>query len=165
MADPADAGSVPAGPPSPLVASPVVLLVLLGRVAREQLDHELAGAGLSLRHLGALGHLRRTPGLSYSELGRRAGVTAQSMQATVAQLEAGGLVARTSRPGRGRTADLQVTAAGVSALQAAERAVGVVEERLLADVPAGERAALIAALWGMARSTAVDASPRRVERG
>lgn len=152
MADTADVPSEPAGPPSPLVASPVMLLVLLGRAAREQLDRELAAAGLSLRHLGALGHLRRSPGLSYSELGRRAGVTAQSMQATVAQLEAGGLVARTALPGRGRAADLQVTAAGVAALQQAERAVAGVEERLLADVAVEELAALTATLWRLAHS-------------
>lgn len=152
MTDAADVPPGPAGSPSPLVASPVMLLVLLGRVARERLDLELAASGVSLRHLGALGHLRRSPGLSYSELGRRGGVTAQSMQATVAQLEAGGLVARTALPGRGRAADLHVTAAGVAALEVAERAVGAVEEQLLAELPAGERAVLTAALWGLARS-------------
>lgn len=106
----------PAGPPSRLLASPVMLLIALGRIAREELDDVLAGDGLSLRHLGALGHLRRTPRLSYSGLGRRAGVTAQSMQATVSHLERIGAVSRSDATGRGRAADLTVTSAGVAAL-------------------------------------------------
>ncbi|MDQ2707033.1 MAG: MarR family transcriptional regulator [Actinomycetota bacterium] len=48
-----------------------------------------------------LGHLAGEPGLSYSELGRRAGVTAQSMQATLRQLEERGAAAPRHRTGSG----------------------------------------------------------------
>jgi DNA-binding MarR family transcriptional regulator len=70
-----------------------VLLLALGRIVREEVERALDVQGLSLRHLSALGHLSREPGLSCSALGRRAGVTAQSMQATVRQLEQAGLFA------------------------------------------------------------------------
>lgn len=140
------------GPASRLLRSPVMLLVGLGRIASGQLDAALEGEGLSLRHLGALGHLRRDPGLSYSELARRAGVTAQSMQATVAQLEALGAVARRTAPGRGRTAELEVTEAGVAALGRVEALVGGLEDRLLAGLDDGERRALEGALARVLRS-------------
>ncbi|MEU5109720.1 MarR family transcriptional regulator [Streptomyces sp. NPDC021354] len=54
---------------------------------RSDVEHTLKPTDYTLRHLATLGHLRREPGLSYSELGRRAGITAQSAQATVRQLE------------------------------------------------------------------------------
>ena len=142
----------PAGPPSRLLASPVMLLIALGRIAREELDDVLAGDGLSLRHLGALGHLRRTPRLSYSGLGRRAGVTAQSMQATVSHLERIGAVSRSDATGRGRAADLTVTSAGVAALERAEAAIAVVENWLLASIPGDDRAALTATLLHLTRA-------------
>jgi hypothetical protein len=37
-------------------------------------DRQLTVHGLMLRHLSALGHLRREPGRSYSELARRADI-------------------------------------------------------------------------------------------
>ena len=129
-------------PPSRLLRSPVMLLAGLGRIASQQLDAALEAEGLSLRHLGALGHLRRDPGLSYSELGRRSGVTAQSMQATVAQLLASGAVARRTTPGRGRTAELEVTEAGLAALGRVETLVVALEDRLLAGLGDDERRAL-----------------------
>jgi len=140
----ADASDVNAGGPprGRLVTSPVMLLAGIGRIARDRIDTRLAADGLSLRHLGVLGHLRHTPGLSYSELARRAGVTTQSMQATVAQLEADGRVARDTPPGRGRTARLRVTSAGDAALRRAEASVSDIENTLLAPLGPDDRAAL-----------------------
>ncbi len=137
---------------SSLLSSPVVLLAGLGRLASARLDEALAREGLSLRHLGALGHLLRDPGLSYSELGRRARVTAQSMQATVAQLEASGAVARRGPGGRGRTAHLEVTEAGLAALARAEVVVAALEGQLLAELSGDERADLAAVLARVLRS-------------
>jgi DNA-binding MarR family transcriptional regulator len=119
-----------------------MLLAGLGRLTAARLDEALGREGLSLRHLGALGHLRRDPGLSYSELGRRARVTVQSMQATVAQLEASGAVARRSAGGRGRTAQLEVTQAGLEALARVEVVVAQLEDQLLGRLSDDERAEL-----------------------
>jgi DNA-binding MarR family transcriptional regulator len=47
---------------------------------------------VTLRHLGALGHLARDPALSYSDLARRVAVTVQSMRSTIATLVDPGLL-------------------------------------------------------------------------
>ncbi|WP_181779873.1 MarR family winged helix-turn-helix transcriptional regulator [Pseudonocardia pini] len=129
--------------------SVAVLLALVGRRVREEIDQALAPLELSLRHVSALGHLSRRPGLSYSELARRAGVTVQSMQATLRQLEQRGAVERRSEPGRGRVAELHVTPAGRRTLTVAEKAVGEVERVMLASLPRPERALLARTLVGM----------------
>lgn len=125
-----------------------VFLITLGRRARESVEGRLREHGLAYHHLSALGHLHRQPGLSYSELARRARVTVQSMQTTVARLEQQGLV----DPGaatQGRRADLHVTARGVQLLVLAEQAVAAVDDELLEAFSEGERAALESALLRM----------------
>lgn len=115
--------SRPAGQPSE-PASPAFLLISLGRLVREEVETDLRDYGLSLRHLSALGHLSHEPGLSYSELGRRAGIAAQSMQATLRQLEELGAVERRNIAGRGRKAQLHVTSVGARLLRLGQGASG-----------------------------------------
>ena len=85
--------------------------------------------------------------LSYSELGRRVGVTAQSMQATLAQLEERRAVERLTPGGRGRVARLRVTAEGDALRHAALAAVDEVERELLAELPAPQREQLTTLLF------------------
>lgn len=87
------------------------LLMAAGRRIRERVEDELRADGVTLRHVSALGHLRRQPGLSYSELARRAGITVQSMQATLTALEDTGAVERHGG-GRGRAVTLMITPHG-----------------------------------------------------
>ena len=96
------------GPP----ISAAFLVMALGRRVKDHVENRLSENGIALRHLSALGHLHRTPDVSYSELARRAGVTPQSMQDTLRLLENLGAVVRTTEPGRGRTAMLRVTDEG-----------------------------------------------------
>ncbi|WP_433169426.1 MarR family winged helix-turn-helix transcriptional regulator [Kribbella sp. CA-247076] len=110
--------------------SPALLLMMLGRQLRDATETELRRQGLSMRHFSALGHLAHQPGLSYSELARRDGITAQSMQSTLLQLQQMGAVERLSAPGRGRTADLQVTRAGHELLDRCRAVLNEVDERL-----------------------------------
>jgi DNA-binding MarR family transcriptional regulator len=126
-----------------------VLLVVLGRRAREGVDARLAEHGLAYHHLSALGHLRRQAGLSYSELARRASVTTQSMQTTVAHLEERGLVDRGPTTSQGRRADLRVTERGATVLAQAEAAVRLVDDELAAGLGPAERSQLEGALMGM----------------
>ncbi|MBB2937355.1 DNA-binding MarR family transcriptional regulator [Amycolatopsis bartoniae] len=126
--------------PQPPASSPAMLLVLLGRRLRTRIDADLKRTGLSLRHLSALGHLNGRPGLSYSELARRAGVTVQSMQSTLAQLETLGAIERRTEPGRGRTAELHVTETGAELLSKAHETVRAADETLLNAVNEDERA-------------------------
>ena len=139
------AGDSP-GPPPALNAA--FLVISLGRMLREDVDAQLRPLALSMRHLSALGHLSRQPGLSYSELARRAGITPQSMQATLRQLEQVQAVERRTVPGRGRTAQLHVTAVGRDLLGQGRQVIDSAEERLLAAVPADQRAGFVAGLAG-----------------
>jgi len=86
---PAGAGG-PARPPSL-----AFLLMAAGRKIRSEVEEQLREHGIALRHLSVLGHLRNRSGISGSELAPRAGVTVQSMQATIAGLEDLGAIERT----------------------------------------------------------------------
>ena len=110
--------------------SPALLLMMLGRQLREQAEGELRKQGLSMRHFSALGHLAHQPGLSYSELARRDGITTQSMQSTLRQLQDLGAVELLTEPGRGRTADLQVTEAGQALLEKGRAVLRAADARL-----------------------------------
>lgn len=121
------------------------MIMMLGRRMREQSEAELRELGLSLRHLSALGHLTHRPGMSYSELARRAGITVQSMQTTLGQLETLGAVERRTEPGRGRTAQLHVTDSGSALLDRAREVVRAADHRLL-DAIGGEHAELLSEL-------------------
>lgn len=133
----------PSGPPQPSVS---FFLINLGRRVRELVDARLHEHDLAYHHLSALGHLKRQPGLSYSELARRARVTVQSMQTTVGHLEQQGLVDAGATTTRGRRADLHVTEQGARVLALAESTMRSVDDELLGGFPPAERAALEAAL-------------------
>ncbi len=131
-----------AAPPPGDPVNAAFLLIGLGRALREEADAGLRELGLSLRHLSALGHLARQPGLSYSELARRARVTVQSMQATLNQLEDLGTIERRTMPGRGRTAQLHLTDPGRQLLARATNVLQVADRRLAAQLGADDHRAL-----------------------
>ncbi|MFF3484261.1 MarR family transcriptional regulator [Streptomyces sp. NPDC002701] len=121
--------------------STVMLLITGGRRLQERLDERLAGLGLSLRLLGALGHVARDSDLSYSDLARRAGVTSQSMRATVLMLEELGAVRRTL-PGQGHRARLELTDRGSSLLSDARAVAAELDAELHAGLTAENKRAL-----------------------
>src|ERR1700759_954196 len=129
----------PAVPPEPNAA---VLLVALGRRARVKLDGVLAPPQIGYRHLSALGHLATAEEISYSDLARRASVTAQSMRATLAHLEELGIVERTGAMGQGKRARLAVTAEGRRLLATCRDALADAEAELLAGLAPRRRALL-----------------------
>jgi len=124
-------------PPTPNAAA---LLIVLGGRLREAVDAALAEHGIAFRHLSALGHLAADEGISYSELARRAAVTAQSMQATLARLEQLGMVERVGGTGQGQRARLSVTPAGQALRATASAAISAIEERLLGSLSADDAA-------------------------
>jgi len=121
------------GPPPPL--SVAMLLILAGDTLAKRVNDRLRPHGLSLRHLGALGHLARNPQISYTELARRARVTVQSMHKTVAALVELGAV-RHPPGGRGRTAALEVTERGRELLAIGTAAISDLDAELAAALPA-----------------------------
>ena len=140
--------------PGPPPASPAFLIMSLGRRLREEVEHELATHRISMRHFSALGHLAREPGSSYSELARRAGITVQSMQATLRHLEDLGAVERRTAPGRGLSAELVLTDQGDTLLAAGRQLISAADERLLATLPTEQRAILGRLLFDVFRATA-----------
>jgi DNA-binding MarR family transcriptional regulator len=137
-------------PVAPFPSTTSFLLVAAGRRMQRDLEAGLAPLGLTLRHVGALGHLARRPDLSYSDLARRAGVTAQSMHATVRRLEALGAVQRRVE-GQGRRAELEVTDHGRSLLREAAAVAARLDERIAPGIAADiETDALRGTLLGIA---------------
>ncbi len=129
--------------------SSVMLLLAASQQVRRRMDEALGEFGLTLRHLGALGHLSRRPDMSYSDLARRAGVTTQSMHATVRALEERGAVRR-SLPGHGHAARLEVTATGRQLLTNAKTAALRLDDELLAVLDAEQRETLRSVLLTLA---------------
>ena len=113
--------------------SAAMALAVAGRRAQRELDAALEGLGISMRHLGALGHLSRNDELTVSDLARRSRITAQSMHVTIRDLEARGALGRSSSD-RGKRAQLSVTSEGRRLLRRGREAVAAVDERLLAEM-------------------------------
>jgi DNA-binding MarR family transcriptional regulator len=107
-----------------------------------RMEEALRPLHLSVSQYSCLHHLRREPGISAAALARGTFVTRQSMNAMLRQLIDRDLVARPSRAASGRSLPTVLTAAGAHALDAAEKLVDGVEQRMLAGLSATESAAL-----------------------
>jgi len=142
--------------PAPLTESATLRLIGVGRVLQQRFEAELAKLGLTMRHLGALGHLSRHPDMSYSDLARRSRVTSQSMNATVRTLEEMGAVQR-SLEGHGRAARLEITDKGRELLDGARQAASSVDSALATELGHDELANLLASI---SRLTLLDRPPQ-----
>ncbi|AZH84578.1 MarR family transcriptional regulator [Plantibacter sp. PA-3-X8] len=108
--------------------SPTVTLLALSRIWEDSLTSALKPLGLTTRKYALLGHIRSTPGISFSDLARRSRITVQSTHVAVGGFVADGIVADST--GRaGSAAQLEITPAGHRLLA---EAAGVVA-RLDAD--------------------------------
>lgn len=116
-----------------MTGSLAMLLIGVGTKLRELLDGQLSEEGITLRHLGALGHLAASPELSTSDLARRARVTPQSMRATVDHLEALGAVEH-RRHGQGKASELLVTDQGRALLTRSREFVTAIDTELLSEI-------------------------------
>ena len=125
-----------------------MLVIVAGRMLQGRFEAELTGVGLTMRHLGALGHLAHQPDLSYSDLARRSRVTSQSMHATVRQLEELGAVRRTLA-GQGHRARLEVTERGQQLLDTARQAAFGLDAQVMADIPEADRETFLRVLTTM----------------
>lgn len=107
----------------------------VGRRVRVRVDTALAEHGLTYRHLSALGHLAGNADVSYAELARRGGVTTQSIQATLAQLQQRGAVEQRNTPKRGQRAQLGLTPTGTALLNLGTATIDRVAQQLAATLP------------------------------
>jgi DNA-binding MarR family transcriptional regulator len=115
-------------------------------VLRLEMDGALREVGLTTPQYAALSVLGDEPGLSGAELARRCFVTPQTMNAIVVNLEAVGLVLRTSHPEHGRVLQAYLTAAGEELVSRAHEIVEAIEKRMLAALDPEERLQLLNAL-------------------
>jgi DNA-binding MarR family transcriptional regulator len=109
---------------------------------RVRMEEALGPLALTVSQYSCLHHLHREPGISAAALARSTFVTRQSMSAMLQQLTDRGLVTRPDHPETGRALPTLLTADGTVALDAAQLLVDRVEERMLAALPATDRAAL-----------------------
>ncbi len=139
----------PDNPEQPEVMPPLATLGVLGLAAllRAELDDELAPVELTMRRYSTLGHIAASPGISYSELARRAAVTAQTMHVLARTMETEGLLTQRGRAGgRGSPIGLVLTVAGDEALRQGRLATQRVDRRVFAALSKTERAALTSVL-------------------
>ncbi|MGW2258342.1 MarR family winged helix-turn-helix transcriptional regulator [Streptomyces sp. NPDC001780] len=102
--------------------SPTVTLLTVGRVWEAAFAEGLKPLGLTTRKYGLLGHVRGTPGISFSELARRSRITVQSAHTAVAAFVEAGLV-DDGTAHAGAASSLRVTAEGESLLARAAEVV------------------------------------------
>lgn len=114
--------------------SPTVTLLTVARVWEAAFAEALKPLGLTTRKYGLLGHVRGTPGISFSELARRSRITVQSAHTAVAAfVEAGFVDDGTSHAGAAST--LTITAEGEVLLARATEAVSRLDADFAAQHP------------------------------
>ncbi|MGK5552604.1 MarR family winged helix-turn-helix transcriptional regulator [Actinomadura kijaniata] len=104
------------------------------------MDEVLRPLGLSVAQYACLELLGQHPGLSNSELARRAFVTRQSMNLVLRRLQERGLLTRPDHAAHGRALPTKLTQAGEATLREASVVVRAVERRLFSPLsPAQQR--------------------------
>ncbi|OZE81712.1 MarR family winged helix-turn-helix transcriptional regulator [Rhodococcoides fascians] len=119
---------------APVPFSPMITLLTVARVWDAAFAEALKPLGLTTRKYGLLGHIRGTPGISFSELARRSRITVQSAHSAVAGFVSSGLVDDgTAQAGAAST--LRVTNAGLRLLDDAAQAVTALDVQFAENHP------------------------------
>lgn len=121
-------------PPTRPDVSPSITLLTLSRGVERALEAALEPHGLTLRKYAVLGHIAGSPGISYSELARRSGITVQSTHTLIRSLLDAGLVA-SEVDAAGSPARLTPTAAGGRLLAAIRDDVAALDRGLFTEEP------------------------------
>ena len=134
---------------------------------RSAMEDVLRPLGMNVTHYACLELLAQRPGLSNSDLARGTFVTRQTMNVLLQALERDGAVERAEKPVAGKVLPVTITPRGRAALAEASAAVRAVEERMLTDLGAADRADALRLLDAMIRSlrTAASAPASAVEDG
>jgi DNA-binding MarR family transcriptional regulator len=98
------------------------------------MDEVLRPLGLTVAQYACLELLGQHPGLSNSELARRAFVTRQSMNVVLRRLLERGLLTRPDHAAHGRALPTELTRAGQATLREASVAVRAVEQQLFSPL-------------------------------
>jgi DNA-binding MarR family transcriptional regulator len=114
--------------------SGVIALLTIARVWDAELASALRELGLSTRKYGLLGHVKGSPGISFSELARRSRITVQSAHTAIGSLVESGWV-RDASAQPGAASVLRLTEAGQALMARAAAALSAVDARLDAQHP------------------------------
>lgn len=112
----------------------MITLLTVARVWDAAFAEALKPLGLTTRKYGLLGHIRGTPGISFSELARRSRITAQSAHSAVAGFVSSGLVDDGTAQA-GAASKLRVTNAGLRLLDDAAQAVTALDVQFAENHP------------------------------
>ena len=109
---------------------------------RNRMEQALGDLGLTQPQFTVLTMLAAYPGHSGADLARLALLTPQTMSVIVANLLKAGLVERRPHRVHGRIQQIELTAEGRKALQAAKARVEALERAMLGGLPEDEEAAI-----------------------
>jgi DNA-binding MarR family transcriptional regulator len=143
---PAAQSTTAPGPPACEELNMLYLIGRVDRVVRREIDRVVKAHGLSAAQYTTLSVLARRSGLSNAQLARRALVSSQSMNEVLLALEADGLIIRSPAAHHGRVVETVLSQRGHEVLAACDRAVGHMENAMLADLGEAEREQLFQAL-------------------
>lgn len=107
-----------------------------------RMDDELRPLDLTVSQYACLESLRRSPGITSSELARRAFVSRQSMNVLLHSLSERGLVSRADTPGPRKQIAAELTDSALPLLQSAQEGV----DRVVVTMTRGMDAATLATL-------------------
>lgn len=117
------------------------LLSQVAKIAKRELDDRLADEGLRLRHMAVLTLIDEAPATQL-EVGRRLAMDPSDVTATVDQLEAAGLAARSMDAADRRRKVVTLTEDGRAKLAWADRVARELSDDLLLPIPPRRRALL-----------------------
>ncbi|MGA9873996.1 MAG: MarR family transcriptional regulator [Rhodococcus sp. (in: high G+C Gram-positive bacteria)] len=114
--------------------SPTTTLLAVARAWELTLNEAFKPLGLTSRRYGMLAHIRSAPGISFSELARRSGISVQSVHVTVAGFIASGLVDDRSVQS-GAAAHLSISTDGEKLLARAADVMSAVDDKFFSNAP------------------------------
>lgn len=115
---------------TPIPVKPLMVFILQASALEARVEDALRDYNLSIRKVGLLGHLRSSPGISFSDLARRAGIRVQSLQPIAASMIDDRLIQPVGGVGQGRAAMLQLTEKGQAALRLANEIISTLERNV-----------------------------------
>jgi DNA-binding MarR family transcriptional regulator len=128
---------------------PTLLMIKLGRITMHRFAEALAPYGLRPRHLAALIELREHGELSQQSLCGRLHVDPTNLVEILNELEQKGFASRRRDPEDRRRHRVEVSKKGLAVIDKVSAAMDGVEDELLADFDADERAQLVYLLRGI----------------
>jgi DNA-binding MarR family transcriptional regulator len=115
-------------------------------------DAALQASGLTLAQYTVMRVIAELPDASSAEIARQCNVSRQSLQDLIRILRDHGFVRVAEQPVSGRSLPIRITPEGRKVLRKADRAIGRIEDRMIAGIPARDVDKTIALLGRCAQN-------------